>query len=177
MKRLISVIRYLSEIIDDSCAMSIYNAYIFPHIKYGIELYGTAKPIHLNKVQVLQNKLLKILFKRNKRDSPRELLKEKGILNCRNLNKYFLLLFIYKQQNNLLPVVFRNYFTHTSETHNYETRQRNNIHISYCRTDIGQTSTCYFGAKLWNSLPVKIKESTSLSIFKTKCKNYLLPAQ
>ena len=38
----------------------LYYAFIYSRIKYGIELYGISSASNMNKVQVIQNKLLKI---------------------------------------------------------------------------------------------------------------------
>ena len=76
LKRLLSVMAHISQYIDDTHVHRIYNSYIFPHLKYGVEMYGTAKAKYLKKLQTIQNKLLKILFKRHFRDSSRGLLKE-----------------------------------------------------------------------------------------------------
>ena len=42
---------------------TIYFAFVNSRISYGLQIYGTSTNLHLNKVQVLQNKLLKFLFK------------------------------------------------------------------------------------------------------------------
>ena len=177
LKKLTCVMHYLSQFIDDSHAHIVYNSYIFPHIKYGIELYGTAKKTRLRKVQIMQNRLVKILYKRSYMDSSKALLKEKNILNCKSLNQYFTLVFVYKQQNNLLPNIFQHFYQPISDTHSYETRQQGNLQMKSFRTDCGQTSISYYGAKLWNLLPVEIRHSSSLNIFKKRCRKFIAELQ
>jgi hypothetical protein len=177
LKRLYSVMSYMSKFIDDSHALTIYNAYIFPYIKYGIELYGNAKPTYLNKLQIAQNRIIKILFKKKFRDSSSDLLKDKRIMNCKCVNEYFILLFVYKQQNGLLPAIFDEYYHTTSQFHDHYTRQHEDLKTDFFRTDTGQNTLFYKGAILWNSLPKEIKTSTSLSIFKRTCKDYILNSQ
>ena len=41
----------------------LYYAFIYSMIKYGIELYGSSSASNMNKVQVIQNKLLKMVLK------------------------------------------------------------------------------------------------------------------
>ena len=41
----------------------LYYAFIHSRIKYGIELYGSSSASNMNKVQVIQNKLLKMVLK------------------------------------------------------------------------------------------------------------------
>ena len=47
--------------ITSDIARAIYYACIYPHISYAIEIYGTAKDTLMSKLQVEQNKLLKLL--------------------------------------------------------------------------------------------------------------------
>ena len=68
------------------------------------------------------------------------------------------------------------YVTSTlDEIHSICTRQaqNKNIHIKSFNTDqFGKRSLRYFGAILWNKIPVEIKESHSLTTFMKKLKNY-----
>ena len=41
----------------------LYYAFIYSRIKYGIELYGSSSASNMNKIQVIQNKLLKMVLK------------------------------------------------------------------------------------------------------------------
>ena len=43
----------------------LYYAYIYSKIKYGIEVYGTANATQIKKVQVKQNRALKVLFNKD----------------------------------------------------------------------------------------------------------------
>ena len=43
-------------------ARQIYFAFIYSRIKYGIEVYGNCSATNLNKIQVMQNKLMKLLL-------------------------------------------------------------------------------------------------------------------
>ena len=54
---------YISEFINNDSVLNIYYAYIFPHIKYGIEIYSACPAYVMNLLQATQTRLLKILFK------------------------------------------------------------------------------------------------------------------
>ena len=65
-------------------------------------------------------------------------------------------------------------FEKTSNVHDHETR---NSLMSYVLPEIkthGRFSFRYNGAKLWNHLPLNIRELESKDLFKTSCKKHLL---
>ena len=177
LNKLTSVMHYVSRYITDSHFHRIYYAYIFPYIKYGIELYGSASNKHLNKLQVLQNKMTKILCKRDYRSSSSELLKEKNILNCKNIHRLFINIFVYKQKNGLLPGIFNDYFTSVNEIHQHGTRFNTNLSLPNLSTAYGQKSIKYEGAKIWNNTPPSIQGSQTLYSFKRLFKSLLLQLQ
>ena len=44
-------------------ARQLYFAFIFSRINYGISVYGTCSPTYINKLQIIQNKLIILLLK------------------------------------------------------------------------------------------------------------------
>ena len=174
LKRLKCAISYLSQFTNASHVSRIYNAYIYPHIQYGIEIYGSCSSKILKPLQILQNKLLKTLCHKKQRDSATVTLNENNILSCRKLNEYFVALFVFKQQNSMLPEVFSNYFRKNSDVHTAGTRQSNNLYIINPRTSSGQRNLKYLGAKIWNNLPQNCRNATRISEFKRNLKLSML---
>ena len=85
--------------------------------------------------------------------------------------------FVYKSLNGLSPTHFLNYFKLSNIVHSHETRQaaRGDIFQSIRNTFLyGLRSIKYFGAKLWNDIPIFIKMSASFNIFKSKLKEFFV---
>ena len=97
-----------------------------------------------------------------------------NILKCKDLHKFAVSLFVYKQLNGGLPNIFRNYFVINSTRCNRLTRQSNNLYLPQFRTNSGQKSLKYIGAKLWNDICPHIKQSNSVYIFKKLFKKSLI---
>ena len=76
---------------------------------------------------------------------------------------------MYKLLNNMGPQSLTNLFTYKSEMTSYNLR---NVSSTLClpqpRTNSLKKSFMYDGSFLWNSIPKEIKESKSLSSFRTK---------
>ena len=47
------------------------------------------------------------------------------------------------------------------------TRNGSDVHIDYRRTAVGQKAVSVFGAKLWNSIPMNIRNSNTIITFKS----------
>ena len=45
-------------------ARQLYFAFLFPHIEYGIECYGASSKNNIKKLQVIQNKLLRLIHRK-----------------------------------------------------------------------------------------------------------------
>ena len=69
----------------------------------------------------------------------------------------------------LTPSCFADYFKPASSLHLYYTRQSNNdnLFLNQVQTiQYGLRSLCFSGAKLWNSLPLDVKQITPFSRFR-----------
>lgn len=165
---------YLAHVIDQKCINQLYYAYVFPHIRYGIELYGVCDQATLKRLQVKQNKLLKILSRKKRRFSTNELHCELDLLKCADLHKYFTCIFVKKQQQQQLPTVFDQYYTKNHNVSRRSTRQSSDLYVPRFRTTGGQKSLKFIGAKLWNSLSINIKHEPSFVTFKGLLKSMLI---
>ena len=74
---------------------------------------------------------------------------------------------MFKFVNNLLPPTFDYKFSFVKVVHNYATHASSagNITLRKCRTEFLERILCYSGPKLWNSLPVNLRNSSSIQSF------------
>ena len=149
---------------------------MYSRIKYGLAVYGTANKRILEKIQVLQNQLLKVLTEKPYRYCTNKLHNELKLVKVEDLYKQEILTFVHNFQNNKLPLVFSNYFTRFSSIHNINTRYRNtNFIIPRVASSLGSTSITFEGAILWNNLENKLKEIESLKSFRKLLRDSFLP--
>ena len=73
---------------------------------------------------------------------------------------------VFKCLNGLTPPYLCHKFKTRSEVHNYNTRNRDRIHIPLCRTAADQRAFTFRGEKLSNSLPDEFQSITNLDLFK-----------
>ena len=55
--------KFIRNRIPNNCKHQMYYAYVYSKIVYGVEIYGNTSKYQINKLQVLQNKALKLLHK------------------------------------------------------------------------------------------------------------------
>jgi hypothetical protein len=75
---------------------------------------------------------------------------------------------------NLLPENFRDYFPAIAAVHTHYTRGSNGLIVPFARTNIKKNSISVSGPYLWNKLPINIRASQSLYIFKSRLKSFIL---
>ena len=88
-----------------------------------------------------------------------------------------LLSFVYDCHNKLSPVHFQEYFVPCSQVHRFNTRlaSRGDLFLERKNTfQYGIRSIEFTGARLWNMLPVPLRESSSAAIFRAELKKHLL---
>ena len=154
----------------------LYFAFVYPHLLYGIEIYGNTFYCHLNKIEKLNNKILRILQSKPIRTHTIELYVNYDTLPPTLLHTYQILLFVHKfiHHPQTLPDIFISYFTQNSFIHSYNTRGKSNLHLTAVQSEIGKRALTYKGSTLWNKLPDKLKSMQSISKFKSSLRSHLI---
>lgn len=141
--------------INDQTRMSIYNAYCLSHFRYLIPVWGTCGVGDLNNLQILQNKVLKTLFRYNRMTCTEQLYKELGVSDIGRLLKFeqckLIHRIINKKQKSNIEIVFRN------DIHVHNTRFCDGIHLDNVRTNKGLRNPISQASEVFNKLPVHIK--------------------
>ena len=144
---------------------------IYSGIKYGISVYGQASNIKLNKVQKLQNQLLKVLSGKKFRFPTDELHDEFELLTVKDISEQEILTFVHNFFSNNLPPVFDGYFETLASRHNRNTRNGSTLlKIPRHPTNITESSIKIKGAKLWNKLDKNLKSIPKVKNFRLKFK-------
>ena len=140
---------HVKTIISKKIARQLYFAFIHSRIKYGIEVFGDCANEYLQKLQVIQNKLLKLLLNFDRRTSTNELHQQLSLLKVVDIHNVNLLSFVNECRSGRCPTLFSNYY-HVREA-GYDLREKDRLHVPMARTDIGQSSCKIKGARLWNN--------------------------
>ena len=82
---------------------------------------------------------------------------------------------MFKCVNNIAPDYLCNEFYKITDVHDRVTRQSsaNDLYVATVKTSYMQRSLRYYGANLWNRIPVNIRETDSIITFKKLYKNFI----
>ena len=124
----------------------LYNAFILPHITYGLEVWGAANKTFLSRIVVIQKRIIRIISFKSFNHHSAPLFYELTILDVFKQYRIMIAIFMHALLNNKLPHRFIDYFSFVN--HPYETRsnENNNITLVKIRTNLGKQSVSYSGA-------------------------------
>lgn len=142
----------------------LYHALVESRLSYGILGWGGVASSYLSHLDILQKKFLKICFNKSRTYSSTLLYSESKILDLRQI--YFLRVAIDQ---------FKNKSSLKNIDHNYSTRAKkeNMVRTEYSSKTIGQRGYTYLSTRIFNNIPRKIKDSTSVISFRKHTKQYL----
>ena len=136
-----------------------------------------------NKAEKLQERALRFIYNDNITTYD-DILKRCNLLSLSALRIRFLAIEVYKCYHSIGPEYLNELFARPDNSYNFRDPYKL-IQPKFNTMKFGYKSFKYYGAKLWNSLPVHIKCSASLNIFKkeiatfiwcssSKCEDYLI---
>ena len=144
----------------------LYFSLVYSRIQYGIEIYGTCQKGLIDKIQILQNKLLKTLYKLPYVTDTNKLHTRLNILKVKDIYKINVLKFVYESINHTSIEQFHNHYEYQSNRNNANLRNRNLLYPQTSNNKFGESTLKFQGTQLWNSLPVNLRFINSFYSFK-----------
>ncbi|KAL0851343.1 hypothetical protein ABMA28_007163 [Loxostege sticticalis] len=170
---LAGILRGIAKCLPRKIKFVIYNSLIKPHIDYLIEIWGTANKTNLNVLQISQNKLIKSLFNYDFRTSTHKIYEDTKIMTIKQTYKYYTCILIHKILNKQIHTVLSFRKKHEIQ-YSMKLRNANHLISRTPRTNYGRKNIEYEGVKMYNKLPIEIKNATSTASFKKKLKSHIL---
>ena len=160
--------------VDDK--LLFYNAYIRPHLEYCSVIWGNSTTFNIQKMTKLQRRACKLILG-NEYTQLEEACDNLKILSFDEivfLNKAKMM---YKIAYNIAPSYLINLFQMRNVSDDTISSLRSvankNFLVPKPKLNLFKNSLTYSGAIIWNSIPLEIKNSSSLNIFVNKCKAWM----
>ena len=167
--KIISAFNVLKNKIPNNLKLQLYYAYFHSKINYAIEIYGAAANKYINKIDILQHRAIKILFKLDFMTPTAYLLKTYRILSLKDHYKINVAKFVYnKKTASRVPIFLENYFCELNLSNYPNTRNKDKMKLPQIRTEQGKSMIKYQGACVWNELISKNRHFT-LGEYSKKC--------
>ena len=176
LSRNFSMFYSIRSLLTDDLKRQLYFSMVYSRILYGIVLYGMCRNNLLNKVQVIQNKLLKVLYKLPTRTDTDLLHSNLNFLKVKDICKFQIQIFVYESINKTCIPQFQNYYSFLQDynEHRMVTRHRDQLYRTPFSNQYGEFRLKRYGAVLWNSLSNSIKNSQSLKTFKKALRSNIM---
>ena len=177
LSKTVEILSKLRYYVNIDVLKMLYNSLIYPFFTYGVHVSGLTYPTYLNSLTALQKRLVRIMTFSEPASHSEPLLKSLNLLKFCDIIHVEIISFVYHWFHKLTPSCFADYLKPISSVHPYYTRQSNNDNLFLNQvqtTQYGLRSLCFSGAKLWNSLPLDIKQITPFSRFRQNVKNSMI---
>ena len=172
LSRVCGVLWSLKTVLPKKIMLLIYYSLGWSYITYAISTWGRSSMTYISKLQTIQNRIMKIIFGSCSVDT----FKTNSILTIDNAYDYFSSIKLYKDFNQKTTKYFTDKISAFQSSHNYQTRFRENenLIIPHFTSARGQKSFIFQSIVFWNTLPVSIKNSPDLKVFKRLLKLFIL---
>jgi hypothetical protein len=172
----IGMLYKLSNFVTNELLKNIYYSIFYPHLIYGVTVWGYTFEKYLGRVRSCQNRAVSAIsgdINLLDRYSSGKLLKFDSIL------KYFSSVKVYKILTNECQSYFVERIRNEQIPHDYSTRFKVNESFvtPLYKKSMCQRSLMFRGIHFWNELPLRIRKEPSIHVFKKLLKSYLLDIQ
>lgn len=150
--------------IDKQTALTLYHTLIQSHLDYCSTIWMNGHSVHLKRLQVIQNRALRIVLQVDNRFNRQSLYDTLKVDCLLDRWKKQALLLIFKVLNNLLPVSLCERVQKRESLYNLRNHE-NILNLPKPKTNILRKSTLYSASKLFNTLPTRTRSITSITAF------------
>ena len=191
LSRAIGILYKLRPFVNIKIMKDIYYALIYSHLVYAIEVWGSACDVHLTKILTLQKRAVRVMTYKDQfpvipgpLHPSNPLFLKLGLIKVKDIFTLQILKFIHKCINSYTISNFVLWFKLKKDEHTHLTRHNYNeasqVSTNKLSIPFGRTTHCGLkqikvnGPKIWNSLPLDLRNIKSFLKFKSLVKNYLL---
>ena len=159
----------LKGILPQSMLFQVYKALVESHLRYADVVLGSLTETKITALQRLQNRAFEIIQGSKIKDS--------FIRPTCSIDQMFQFdrsVLTYKIIHKICPESLHDKFAERSSISEYDTRNKTDLQIPRLNLDFSRKSFNYTGLKTWNSIPIHIRESGTLTRFKNGLKSHFL---
>ncbi len=164
----------VKHILPQNILKTLYETLIQPHLEYGITFQGGTHVSHVNKLKIIQKKVIRNITNSKYNEHTDPLFSQLKILKLNQLHKLKTAKLMYKASKSELPPQITDLFKPNTQIHNHNTRQHGNPHIRHRRTQIASKQINHKGPEIWQAIPNHIKTLSTLNRFTKAYKSHLI---
>ena len=165
--KMISSLRKLKYLLSRSVLNKIYILFIRPHFEYACEVWDGCAQYQANRIEQLQLEAARIVTGLPKYTPVKYLYFETGWETLSERRRKRKLCLFYKIQNEMVPTYLSELVpSNVASKTRYNLRNSENITVPITRLKIYYESFIPSTIRMWNDIPVHVRNSSSVSTFK-----------
>ena len=158
--------------------INVYRSIVVPYFTYCCIVWDSIGETLVESLQKLQNRAACVITGDSYSKYSADIRYELRWLSLSEMRQHHMALMMFKVNYGLCPSYLSDIFDVNTSRLSYDLRSSGmNLIVPKARTNYFRNNFASAGAKLWNSLPSRLKEETSLKQCKTKIRLYLLSKQ
>ena len=165
LAKVAGILYKVNKVVPEYILISLYYSLVYPYLIYCVLIWGDCAPTHLNKIFLIQKKIIRLITSSNYLDHTLPLFYRTKILTVSDIYKYNLGVYMFEQS--LSGSI-------TYPNHCHFTRSLNIAVPSFQRLHKCQKSLSFNGPKLWNTIPPALKNMTNVASFKKTYRSFLV---
>ena len=170
----VGVLNRLKSELPPFVLLSLYNAFILPHLSYCNTIWANTYTSRLDKLFKLQKKAIRNVTKSNYLAHTSQLFKRLNTLKLQDINKVQITSLMQRFHTNTLSPYIMDMFTLNSNIHPYNTRSSNKIHQWKFRNTRSKQTLRYTGPALWNAINPQNFNTQNNNSFKKQYKKHVV---
>ena len=176
MGRGLAMVRKCSTYLTSSVMGQVIQSLVFCHLYYCPVIWSAANKSDLNKLQIVQNRAARLALHCSTRTNIECMHTRLAWLTVEQKLICSLLTFFRNITVNQTPDYFHNQVLKSANTHNYNTRNASNGHLTLPapKTNNQKHTVIYRAISFWNPLPPHIKHTQNKLSFKIALKAHVL---
>ena len=171
ISRNLGILHRIKNCVPLNIRKTLYQSLIHTHLTYGISAWGNSHSKEMKSLRLLQKKAVRFISNSKYNAHCYPIFSRLGILTVNDLFHIESCKIYLKSQKNKLPQYHSKQFTRAADTHNYPTRQRDDLRPPTTIHGIQNQLLSVKVAKVWNPLPDSIKQQSTKSV-KSFCNRY-----
>ena len=153
--------------------IDVYKSLIAPHFDYCASILFLATRQQLKRMQVLQNKVMRLILKCDRLTPRINMLECLQWMSVRQRIEYNTLIFVFRVTQGMAPKNLTGTVVYGRDIHRHDTRGADNLRLQMCRKACTQNSLFYKGYSLFNQLPEAARNTKNINDFKGLCKAFV----
>ena len=148
--------------------LNLYYTLVYPYLTYCNIIWVSAYKTTLNPIYILQKRMVRAIAGHPPLAHTEPLFEDLKIIQFKYLHPYLISQFMYKLYKQDLPIFSQTMFSQNTNMYEYNTRQRQGLHLPIVKSNRSKMFLCYTGSIIWNrilNLP-SVDINSSLNVFK-----------